>query len=185
MIKNKKPTKIIILLVALSIVIVAACIWYFFARENQSTISEETVDTVGSINYNPPTDSEKDASEAAKDAIVDEQQNQQSNSGTTQSKKKAIVVANPYGENPEGDAIEVNGFVSNIIEDGGICTLSLKKDGKSVSVQRTATADAQTTTCGLLVIARAKLSQGSWQGTLHYESPKAEGTSSNFVVEVN
>ena len=44
------------------------------------------------------------------------------------------------------------GYVSGVIEDGGVCTLTLTQGSSSVTVEGPAMPDATTTVCGGLVV---------------------------------
>lgn len=183
MVKNKKVSKKVLFGALAIILVIAFAGWYFFLQGDNSS-TEAPLDT-NEINYGPPTEAEKEASEAAKNAII-EAQNEQRNQGSSSSNKKQVnVIISSWGQNPDDKSMEINGFVSGVIENGGTCSLSLKKDNKTVTASRKSIADAQVTTCGLIVIKHAKLSVGTWQAVLRYESPKSRGTSTPINVEVN
>jgi hypothetical protein len=79
--------------------------------------------------------------------------------------------------------VQASGFVAGILEDGGTCTLTLTNRGTEITVRSTATADATTTTCGLLETAPG-IPAGRWTAVLSYTSAKAEGTSRTAEVSV-
>lgn len=83
-----------------------------------------------------------------------------------------------------GHAVQASGFVAGIIEDGGVCTLTLTKGTDVVTATSTATADATTTSCGLLQTS-GTLSAGTWSAVLSYSSSKAEGRSRALQVAVS
>jgi len=76
------------------------------------------------------------------------------------------------------------GFVSGIIEDDGVCTLTLTQGGASVTVEAPAMPDATTTVCGGLAVPGDRLTAGTWQATLTYTSAAHRGTSASAPVEV-
>ena len=82
------------------------------------------------------------------------------------------------------DAVEAGGYASPVVEDGGTCTLRLRKDDETVVVTAEAVADATTTVCGGLRTAPGDLSAGRWTAVLEYASPSTEGSSAPVVVEV-
>jgi hypothetical protein len=79
--------------------------------------------------------------------------------------------------------VQANGFVAGVIEDGGTCTLTLTRGGDEVSVRATASADATTTSCGLLETGTG-LAAGTWEAVLTYTSQDADGTSQTAKVTV-
>lgn len=81
-------------------------------------------------------------------------------------------------------AVLAGGYVSGVIEDGGVCTLTLTLGSASVTVQGPAMPDASTTVCGGLTVPGDRLSAGTWQATLSYASPTRSGTSAPASVEV-
>lgn len=76
------------------------------------------------------------------------------------------------------------GFVAGIIEDDGVCTLTLTQGGASVTVEAPAMPDATTTVCSGLVVPGDRLAAGTWQATLTYTSAAHRGTSASAPVEV-
>lgn len=79
--------------------------------------------------------------------------------------------------------VQASGFVGGLIEDGGTCTLTLTKGADVVSAATRASADATTTSCGLLQTRRG-LAAGSWTAVLSYSSPHATGRSAGTEVSV-
>ena len=97
----------------------------------------------------------------------------------------AVPVAVTYsGFNPTAGAVQVGGYVSGVVEDGGTCTLTLTQGGATVAVTARASADATTTTCGALSVPRAKLAPGTWQALLSYASATHTGRAAPVPVEV-
>ena len=81
-------------------------------------------------------------------------------------------------------SVQAGGYVSPAVEDGGTCTVELRQDERTVSVDGPATADASTTVCAGLTIGGSDLGPGTWEAVLRYESPAHSGTSSPVAVEV-
>jgi hypothetical protein len=80
--------------------------------------------------------------------------------------------------------LEVAGFVSGVVEDGGTCRLTATSQGRTATTEAPGAADATTTSCGTLVIPRADLSSGTWVVVLGYESPQATGASAPASLSV-
>jgi hypothetical protein len=80
--------------------------------------------------------------------------------------------------------VMAGGYVSGVIEDDGVCTLTLTQAGASVVVEGAAAPDATTTVCGGLTVPGSRLSAGTWQAVLTYASSAHTGTSGAVAVEV-
>jgi hypothetical protein len=84
----------------------------------------------------------------------------------------------------EDRSVLAGGYVSGVIEDGGICTLTLTQGSATVTVEGPAMPDASTTVCGGLTVPGDRLAAGTWRATLSYASPAHAGTSATAPVEV-
>ena len=94
------------------------------------------------------------------------------------------VVVTYYGWNAGERRVQVGGYVTGVVEEGGTCTLTLTKDGATVTVEGAARPDAVTTACGQLTVSGARLSAGTWQAVLSYASDSATGAAAAVPVEV-
>lgn len=83
-----------------------------------------------------------------------------------------------------GSAVDAAGFVQGVVEDGGICTLTVSRGSAQVTAQGAAEADAATTTCGSLSVPGHSLAPGSWQVRLSYTSAGVDVSSDVVTVEV-
>lgn len=79
--------------------------------------------------------------------------------------------------------VQASGFVAGLIEDGGTCTLTLTKGSDVVTATSKGTADATTTSCGLLQTPTG-VAAGTWTAVLAYSSARATGHSSAQEVTV-
>lgn len=84
----------------------------------------------------------------------------------------------------QDDNFEVRAFVSGTIEGDGTCTATLIKDDETVTGTSVAFIDASTTQCEPIEIQQSKLSSGTWQLTVRYESVTHEGVSSAMKVTI-
>jgi hypothetical protein len=82
------------------------------------------------------------------------------------------------------EGVQVSGYVADLVEQGGTCTLTLTGAGGSASVSSPAQPDARTTTCGHLTVPRADVTPGTWEATLSYRSARSAGTSEAMEVTV-
>ena len=89
-----------------------------------------------------------------------------------------------YGWDPTHQVVQVGGYVTGVIESGGTCTLTLTKDGRSVTGNSQARPDATTTSCGAITVPGAQLSGGSWQAVLSYRSADHAGAAAAVPIQV-
>lgn len=98
---------------------------------------------------------------------------------------EAVPVVLTYSAwSPADRQVLAGGYVTGVIEDGGVCTLTLTRNGATVVVEGAAMADATTTVCGGLSVAGSRLTAGTWQAVLSYASSTHTGASSAAAVEV-
>ena len=88
------------------------------------------------------------------------------------------------GWNESSGEVQVDGFVTGAVGDDGTCTLSLTKDGRTVTGSAPAVANGSMTACGGLAVPGGQVSAGTWQAVLGYRSADHSGTSDGWDVEV-
>jgi hypothetical protein len=93
------------------------------------------------------------------------------------------VVLTYAGFDAPSGTVQANGFAAGVLEDGGTCTLTLSRSGEQITVTSAASADASTTTCGLLETDPG-VGPGTWDAVLAYSSDDAQGTSQSMQVVV-
>ena len=81
-------------------------------------------------------------------------------------------------------AVEVDGYLAGIVEDGGTCTLTLTSGGRTATAEVPGTADATTTSCGGASVPGTQLAPGTWSAVLTYRSATSTGTSEAAEVTV-
>ncbi|RBY77803.1 hypothetical protein DQ238_14160 [Geodermatophilus sp. TF02-6] len=94
------------------------------------------------------------------------------------------VVLTLAGWDPASGAVLASGYVSPVVEDGGTCTLELRRDDEAVTATGEGLADATTTVCGDLRVPGSDLAAGEWSAVLRYESDTGVGESAALTVEV-
>jgi hypothetical protein len=98
---------------------------------------------------------------------------------------RPVSVALGYADwDAANSVVEAAGFVTDVVEDGGTCTLTLTKGTATVTATRTGAADATTTNCGRLTVPGASVLPGAWQVSLTYRSATSFGTSAALTVQV-
>lgn len=183
MLKQKHTTKII--LVTGLILLIAAVPAYLIFNRNNKRAEESPKETV---NYTEATNDEKSETDANKQEVIKqtEEENTRQNQSppATGSTRKVSPVISYIGQESPGSELQANGYTPEIIEKDGICTLTLTKGSTSVKTTRTSMVNAQDTTCGLMIIPKSKLANGTWSATLSYSSSKSSGSSDKVSVEV-
>lgn len=174
--KLSSKTKVIIAVTATLVLLVGG--GYLLSQrsnEQAATVDEDN------IVYEPATEVEKDETEQHKDRIAEEQDQKVTDNSSKQEVKPLIT---SWGQDNSGSDFYVNGYVPGVVEQDGTCTLTMKKDGMTVSQQKTAFFNAQSTSCGRITISFNELSVGSWQALLSYSSGTSAGSSNVVEVEV-
>ncbi|MCI2148730.1 hypothetical protein [Bifidobacterium crudilactis] len=82
-------------------------------------------------------------------------------------------------------SLTANGWVSNIVQNNGQCTLSASKDGVVRQSSGNGLSSGTTTSCGTLTIPRDQLGTGTWTVTLSYASDQAAGASKAQSVKIS
>jgi hypothetical protein len=104
---------------------------------------------------------------------------------STAAAQRSVVVNPTYsGWDPQAGSVVAGGFVADVVENGGTCTLTLTRDGVVASGSAEATADASTTSCGEVRAGDADLGSGTWDAVLSYASARSTGESDVFTVVV-
>jgi hypothetical protein len=89
-----------------------------------------------------------------------------------------------FGWNADIGAVEAGGLVPSIVESGGRCTLTLTQGGSTAGATSEAVDNVTSTSCSEMVVPGDRLSPGTWQAVLSYESDTAAGASEPVDIEV-
>lgn len=173
--KNKKFA--LILLLTLLVVVIAAVIYVFMNSRMKTSGYEDG----SGINYDPPTNEEKQAGDKQKDETLQEEKAR--NNSENQSKKSASVIITDAGQ--YGDTIEVRAFIPDHYQDG-TCTILLTHGGYRVEKTTPAYRDASTTICTNPLIAKSEFAaSGEWQVVVSFSSLNASGSSAPRAININ
>jgi hypothetical protein len=99
-------------------------------------------------------------------------------------KAKAQVNFLDSGVDTAAGVIYAIATVSNVVQDGGLCTLTFIGAGKTKTVTGKAEANVTTTQCHPLELAIAGLPKGAGLITMTYDSPTHTGTSTAVGVVI-
>ena len=151
------------------------------AKKKSTDVSQNNPPASG-INLDPPTEEEKRETENHKQELK-KKLGDGNITPTPQPDSQAAVIMTYATYTNQG--VEVGGFVSNIFEDGGTCTLTLTKGSLKATGTSQGFADVNKTTCQVIIINRNQLDEpGEWTAVLSYKSSKAEGSSSPKTISV-
>lgn len=182
-IKNRQlvSKKFLLFLAAAGILIILGLLIY----NNQiGPINQDTAQpAAGTINLSPPTAQDLEEAEQHKQKLA---ANKQAAAAPAENETR-LTVSPIFGflNQAENGNIEANGYITGVIENGGVCTLTLEKNEQSTSTSNPALADAQSTVCGLMIIERSQLNVGDWTATITYSSPQYYGISEKKTIRVN
>src|SRR5689334_6922548 len=125
-VKNKKP---LIALILIALLLAAGGLYIWFARpfNAQPSTQETTPPPVNSVDYSPATDQEKQASDEAKQKIV-EQQDQQPNPPSAATMTVTIVRASQLSN---GQPLNIRTTIEGATS--GTCAATLTNGGQTVS----------------------------------------------------
>jgi hypothetical protein len=99
-------------------------------------------------------------------------------------KAKAQITFVDSGVDAAAGVIYAVASVSNVVQDGGLCTLTFIGAGKTKTVTGKAEANVSTTQCHPLELSLAGLPKGAGLITVTYDSPTHNGTSTAVGVVI-
>lgn len=182
MISKLKNKKVMIPILLLAIVVAGSAVYLVSQKSHDQ--NESNNDTNEQINYDPPTEEELAATEDNKNRIAEEQNAAETTTPqASQTEKTKVTPIIGYVES-DTTSVRANGFISAVIEEGGTCTLTLRRQNSVIEANSKSLPDAQSTVCGLMEISSNQLSTGNWTATISYNSSKYQGISEERVVEV-
>lgn len=165
--KLKKRKKLLLIIV--SLLILAVGIFIYYQRNHPSTSSTPT-----GTSLSPATDAEKQATEAHKDQIANQQNNPSQSTPATKTLSVVITEATKSG---------IRGYVQGIFEEGGTCTATATQSNQTITKTSTGFGNVSYTQCAPINW-DSPLGTGNWTITLAYKSANGQGTTSK-TLEVN
>lgn len=170
--KSNKIKKIVILILLVTLLLAAGVGVYRYATKDSDT-NDDMVSEVNTVNYEPPTEEEKEAGDKQKETIVN---TESENDNLPESAEVVIVDSSQYD-----DEIEVRAFVANVIKDG-TCTITFLKDGNMIEKSVPAYADASTTPCIALTLPRSEFGEsGEWKLVVEYKNEQIVGSAEGII----
>lgn len=153
--------------------------YWLLIRDTEPISSDANIqeNTSDDSEYDPPTEEELEATENIKDEAINHDSD------------PLGVTVNPiistWGTSDDGKSILINGFIPEIIESTGKCTLTIENStfNFTQSKVRDGYPDAQSTICGPFEFNKSQVPDGSVM-VLKYESPKYSGESEGITLEL-
>lgn len=134
-----------------------------------------------SINYDPPTEEEKESGDKQKDDLVENQYEGNENQVQSISQSATVIITDAA---QYGDVIEVRSFIQDHYEDG-TCTITFTQGAKKVEKETSAYRDASTTICTNPLFKRNEFpTSGDWDVVVSYVAGNTVGVSAKKVVSI-
>lgn len=178
MIKIKKPTKKVILILLPCFTVVILAVVYFKISDSKNT--EKTIygpNTEEPVNYSPPTEQEKKETSNNKDSFFKQQQEAKTQQKPTPTNKTPVTPIITSSE-VTSSSVNVNAYVPGIFEDGGTCTAVFTSGSQSVTKSTVGVKEGSNVYCPLITAPLSEFpTKGSWALRLSYSSIYANGMS--------
>lgn len=156
--KSKSPLKVIIVLAVILAAVAGAALVYAYTQHKSENIPGSAQ---SGVDYNPPSDEQKAAGDQQKEETINQTDNgNQGSSGTGQDIGVSFTALNQ-----SGDQLQIRTLIDTV-SSTGVCTLTLVKDGVTVTKQSDIQAGPTSSTCKGFNVPLSELSPGSWQVTV-------------------
>jgi hypothetical protein len=126
--------------------------------------------------------------EELKNDAAKKEQNTQTDQSTTPTvnqdtnlQQVNVVLTNTGQDN---NTISASGFVSNAVEEGGVCKYIFSNGQKTIQKTSTTLVNASSTTCKTIRFDKSELTTGPWKVQIEYISSVSTGKSNILEVDV-
>jgi hypothetical protein len=175
--RSKKPIIIASVVIALSLLSALAYVYAFngdilgwnSGKENQSAPTSNQSDK--------PTNEQVEAGEGTKPGGSDSTPAPTPQPGSNKNSINMSFTA----ANQNGSILQLRVLISSVVNTGE-CTLTMTKDGVTVSRTASVQALASSSTCKGFDIPVSDLSTGTWQAVINYENDTLTGTTSKAIA---
>lgn len=175
---NKKPLKIILVLVAVLLLGAAGWTAYAYSQNLWPFPATQTEDAVDNGSPLTPEQEAEESQQAKKDA-QEEQPPKQDEAG-----KNVVSVGVAFADVIDG-AVEIRAFTPSVVEGNGTCAATLTKGSLTVSDQTNGFIDSTTTQCEPIRIPLDEFTEsGDWELVVRYSSAKSQGSSETIEVTI-
>ena len=178
--RKSKKTLYIAAAVA-AILIIAAGTWFAlkkFGADEQSS---------GAINYDAPTTEQTDAGNKTKENSVNTDKPGTSGSDTPpvptpiDGSSKSTVEVSMTASNQNGSAYQMRYLIS-ALADSGTCTLTLTRNGQTVTKTAGVQPQSSTSTCRGFDVPVSELAPGQWQAVMTFDNDSLHGTTTSTIT---
>jgi flagellar basal body-associated protein FliL len=186
--KNKSK-KIILIVIAAVVLLIAAGLAYVYLF-NGNLLGWKKSSNESSINYQPPTDSQKSAGEETKANSVNDSQSNSTKQDpgdtpatppTTQPDGTSKVEVSITAANQNGSVFQLRSIILAVVNTG-TCSLTLTKGAAVVTKTAPVQASANSATCQGFDVPVSELSAGTWQATVSFKNDTLSGTTSKQIT---
>lgn len=176
---KKRPVSrlLFVVMLLISTLLVGGVLGYKNLKDKTKPTEGGSPTSTGGINLNPPTEEDIKEAENRK-----EQLSNSSGNTTTPLNGNVTPIITSWGQ--ANGKVEVAARVPGILEEGGLCTLTLKRGDVTRTGSSNAMANVSEVSCGFIAIPRSSLTAGEWSATVTYSSPKNSGTSEAKKIAV-
>ncbi len=173
---NKRAILLVVFLLLL-----AGLAFAGYRLNNRNSAKPANTESAGeTINYAPGTDEEKAQTDKHKEDLANQQNQTPPPTGGDKKVMPIITDATQYE-----DKVEVRAYIPSLIENGGKCIYTFRKDSAQVIRTVDAQAGPQTTQCESIGILASEFPvKGTWVLTVSYSSASSNGSSDAQNVEV-
>lgn len=184
--KNGINVKRNVLVVGLILLIVSAFLFYTYTK-SVSLFGWHPFDTSkdgGAVNYNKPTDDQKQAGDTIKEQSVgktDANTSDNPPSPEPRANDKSIVDVTITAKNKNGSLLQIRSLIGTI-SSSGTCTLTLTKGSAVITKTAGIQPQASESTCRGFDVALSELSSGTWQINLQFENDSLQGGAKDSVA---
>lgn len=181
---KRKPKAPFIIIIA--VLIIAAALGIYFWKFKKPAAQDANIgipnsSTGGSINYDPPSEDEKNTSDQQKEDIIKDEAKDPSKPPIDGSMAVTISRVNQV---QKGEALQVRTIVSGT--SSGTCELSISKTGQTtVSKTIQVTQDATYATCNTNIPASEFSSDGEWDVSITVKSKNAISLAASQKVTIS
>lgn len=159
------------LLLAVLVALLAGGFYYQHNHKNNSSAAAKNPGKKTYVNLSPPTSSDKNAVDANKQNIAN-QQSSQSSGGRGGAAVVTPVITSTSPTN-------VRAYIQGVVEDGGTCTATFSQGSVSHSASSTGVANVSTTACPAISV--SGVSGGTWTLVYSYRSSSSSGSVTKTV----
>ena len=174
--RNFLGTRNRVLVLIAVLLLLAGGVWAIRAHNQPAKSGDKTPEGGTSVNLNPPTEEEKQQTEAHKGQIS--QPSQPAAASNSGKKQVTPIITNASQE-------QINAYVPGVFEEGGSCAATLTKGNKTVTKTSTGFQNVSYTSCAPINISGQLTERGTWSLVLSYNSTTAEGKSATTSLEVH